>query len=487
MYRPDSARPSAILRRTASDRAARKPPAARALDGLRRVGQAPLWGRLWNRLFSPADIASLVVFRIAFGALMLWEVWNYYENGWIQSTYIDPTFNFTYYGFGWVQPWPQTIMYLHFAALAVLAFCLMIGLMYRLSAALFFLGFSYVFLVEQSYYVNHFYFICLLSFLLIFVPAHRYFSLDAALRPGLRSQTVPTWTLWLLLFQIGVVYFFGGLAKINGDWLRGEPIRMWLADDTGFPLIGRFFTEEWAAYLFAYGGLSLDLLVVPLLLWRRTRVFAFVGAVTFHLMNSQLFHIGVFPWFMIAATTLFFSASWPRRALGLQFPTLRGSTRDTSNRLHSWQRAVVALLCVYVAIQILVPLRHHLYPGSVSWTEEGHNFAWNMMLRSKQAEAEFIVADPSTGETWELDVDNHLTDWQEDAMVSRPYLILQLAHHVSGVWAEEGYENVEVRADVQASLNGRDYQPLVDPDVDLADEPRRLGPTPWIEPLEEPL
>lgn len=141
---------------------------------------------------------------------------------------------------------------------------MLFGFWYRLSATLFFLGFTYVFLLEQARYLNHFYLISLISFLMIFVPAHRAFSIDAL--SGARSATAPAWALWLLRAQIGIPYFYGGLAKLNGDWLRGEPMRVWMASGTDFPLIGPWFTDERVVFLFAYGGLLIDLLVVPLLL-----------------------------------------------------------------------------------------------------------------------------------------------------------------------------------------------------------------------------
>ncbi len=241
---------------------------------------------LRSRLFAPVDIAFLVLFRIAFGGIMLWQVWRYFDYGWIQRYYIDPLFHFSYFGFGWVQPWAGDGMYFHFYALGVLAAFIMVGLWYRVSAALFFLGFTYVFLLDQAHYLNHFYLISLISLLMIFLPAHRALSLDALLRPSLRSKTVPAWPLWLLRAQIGIALFYGGLAKLNVDWLRGEPMRMWLADRTAFPLVGHLFTEEWMVYFISYGGLLYDLLAVPFLLWRRTRLAAFAVTVFFHVSNS---------------------------------------------------------------------------------------------------------------------------------------------------------------------------------------------------------
>ncbi len=196
------------------------------------------------RLFAPVDIASLVFFRIAFGTIMAVEVLRYFYHGWIRRYYIDPTYHFSYYGFEWVQPWPGIGMYLHFIALGALAICIAYGFWYRVSTVLFFLGFTYVFLLDQANYLNHFYLIVLISFLMIFIPAHRSFSVDALERPQLRSETAPAWALWVLMAQMAIVYFYGGLAKLNDDWLRGEPIRTWLASRMDFPVIGPLFAEE---------------------------------------------------------------------------------------------------------------------------------------------------------------------------------------------------------------------------------------------------
>ncbi len=64
-------------------------------------------------------------------------------------------------------------MYYHFLGLGVLAFFMLAGFLYRISAILFFLAFTYVFLLSESRYLNHFYLVVLISFIMIFVPAHR--------------------------------------------------------------------------------------------------------------------------------------------------------------------------------------------------------------------------------------------------------------------------------------------------------------------------
>ena len=269
-----------------------------------------------NLLFKPKDIISLVIFRVAFGMIMLWEVLRYFENDWIKKYWIEPSFHFTYEGFDWVKPWPGDGMYAHFFVLGLLALLIMLGLFYRLATVLMFFAISYVFLLEQTHYLNHVYLICLISLLLIFIPAHKNYSLDSWLWKKIKSDYVPAWTIYLLAFQIGVAYFFGGIAKLNYDWLiHAEPMRHWLYSEMNFPLIGKYFDEPWMAYVMSWTGFFLDLSAPFLLSIRRTRPFIFAVILTFHFMNDQMFSIGIFPWFMIVASTIFFPADWLKQLI----------------------------------------------------------------------------------------------------------------------------------------------------------------------------
>ena len=445
---------------------------------------------LLDRLFSPVDASSLAVFRIAFGALMCWEVLRYFRFGWVHSYFIEPPMHFKYIGFEWLQPWPGDGMYVHFAFMALMAAFVALGLWYRVSAVLFFLAYAYYFLLDQALYLNHFYLIALLSFLMALLPAHRAFSVDAWRRPSIRSDTAPAWAVWTLRAQLGIVYFFGGVAKLNGDWLRGQPMGMWLADATDFPLVGRFFTEEWARYFFSYGGLLLDLLAVPLLLWPRTRYLAFLALVGFHLTNSQLFSIGIFPWLMIPATTIFLSPDWPRRLLRRWVPALARTGRAAAQALPAErsQYVLLGILGLYFAVQLLMPLRHHLYPGDVRWTTEGHRFSWMMKLNDKRAEdVRFSVTGPPRADGRQAVLPPSPNSRQARKMTTRPDLILQYAYYLADELRKQGFDEVQVRAQSLVSLNGRPHQPLVDTAVDLAAEPRSFLPRDWILPLREPL
>lgn len=451
-------------------------------------------------LFRQVDIAPLVFFRIFFGAVMLWEVTRYFDHGWIARYYINPQFHFKYYGFGWVQALPGDWMYGVFYLMGFVAILIILGLFYRLAAITLFLAFTYIFLLDQARYLNHFYLVSLVSFLMIFVPANRALAMDTWIRPKLSSQKMDVWVLWLLRFQIAVPYFFGGIAKLNGDWLQGEPMRMWLASRTGFPLIGQYFTQEWMVYAFAYGGLLLDLLVVFFLLWKRTRWIAYFAVLLFHLNNHIMFNIGIFPWFMIGATLLFFEPERFRQAWNLLWglvkrfiPTEKSETQSTpasilpSVGLSHRQWAMSAFLVIWVAFQVFYPLRHFLYPGDPNWTEEGHNFSWHMKLRDKEGTITFYVTDPDANFTWQIDPDDYLLPHQARKVFGRPPLIIQFAHYLEDVYADHGYGDVEVRVVALVSLNGRVPTQLIDPTMDLTETEWTVRHADWIVPLDQPL
>lgn len=447
-----------------------------------------------TRLGAPVDLASLVLFRICFGLILHWEIWRFFTKGRIGRYYIDPEFHFQYLGFGWVEPLPGVGMYLLFALLGGFAACIAVGFFYRLSCVLYGLGFLYVFLLDESHYLNHHYLVILLCFLMALVPAHRSFSVDAWRNERLKSETAPAWSLWLIRTQIGIVYFYAGLAKLKWDWLSGRPtVFMWMQAASRREWL-QVFDPELMAWFLSYGGLLLDLCIVPLLLWRRTRGFAFAGAVFFHASNKLLFQIGIFPFLMTAATTLFFDPDWPRRLWRRLKPGVRRGKQPRKEKAPSTAGPVeplrpvwAVLIGIYLFLQLVIPLRHYLYPGSVLWTEQGQYFAWHMLLRSKDVSAMFWIMDMETGETQPVDPATLLPPFQASRFATRPDLAVQFAKYLREELEERGRENFEVRATVWVSLNGREMEPLVDPEVDLSRVKRTLWPRSYIMPQKESL
>lgn len=434
-------------------------------------------------LFAPVDASSIVFFRVTFGLLTAWSLRDFLLTDKVR-VYTEPRMLFKFYGFGWIEPGPEWAMKLVFWITALAALGIAAGLWYRVSAVVFLAGKLYVFLLETARVNNHDYLICLLAFLLVFVPAHRAGSLDAARRPRIRSPTMPSWALWLLRFQVGVPYFFGGLAKLNGDWLlRAQPMSVWI--ERGSAKVPELFQRSWGGYFFSWGGIVFDLLIVPLLLYRRTRLIAYALAVGFHLTNAHMFNIGVFPWLMICATTIFLAPDWPKRA-GLVRERAGGAQPSKERLPRSRERLAAALLGVWVAVQVVLPFRHYLYSGNVDWTEEGHYFGWRMKLRDKQGTVRFAVVDRNTKKaTVFRGLEAVLTRRQHQRLVHDPDMILQFAHFLARELESQGRTDFEIRVLTSVAFNGRPPRPLIDPNVDLAAQPRSLRPAEWILPLDE--
>lgn len=431
---------------------------------------------LRQQLAVPVSGASVAIVRIGLGVLIAIESLYYLASDEIARAFLDPSFHFTYAGFGWVQPWAGAGMYIHFTVLALLAVALALGVAHRIAAPLLAAGFLYVFLLDKTEYLNHYYAAILLLALLALIPADRALSISALRRPD-RPPTVPRWSVWILRFQVGVIYIYAGIAKLGSDWLAGQPMGIWLAEQRDLFLFGPLLEGEAAGRIFSLGGLAFDLLLVPLLLWPRTRIAALVVAVAFHATNWIIFEIGIFPPMMIVATTIFLAPDWPLRLA-------RRSTRPTL-RSAGLQRpiapALAVLLAAFVAVQLLVPLRHHLYPGLVHWTEEGHRFAWHMKLRQKDGLATFYAVDPDTGARRELDLSGEITPRQHARASVWPDMLAQLARHLFERELRLGAE-VEIRVAAPVSLNGRPARLLVDPEVDLASVSDGLPAADWIAP-----
>jgi len=440
--------------------------------------------RLWQRAFEPVPVASLVVFRIWFGAMMALDTFWHIQYGWVEQAYIQPRFLFKFYFFEWVHPWPGNGMYLHFAALILLAGCIAVGLFYRLATVLFAVGMTYVFLLDKAEYLNHVYLTCLLSWILVFVPCHCAFSLDAIRRPDLRSSTIPAWCLWLVQFQMAVPYFFGGIAKLDPDWLSCDTVTMFFIRESRLETFGPYLAHPLVIQCVTYGGLLFDLLVSPLLLWKRTRVPTFVVAVLFHLTNSQLFNIGIFPWLMIGATTIFFSPDWPVRILRLN--TSDPERIRSVKALTRKQTLTVVIVGFYALIQVTLPLRQFFYPDP-NWTDEGQNFCWRMMLRRKLNESRIVAVDKQTGRRGTIKSEDYLTPRQIRTMSGSPDMLLQFSHFLDRTLCKErGIKELGIHAYVISSLNGRQAQLLVDPEVDLTEKQRSLRHADWIMPLKGP-
>ena len=440
--------------------------------------------------FKETSIAPLVVFRIIFGAMMLLGTIRFIAKGWVNDLYIQPQTFFGYLGFEWVKPLPGNWMYVPFLLIILSAIGVVLGYLYKYSASLLFLSFSYIELLDKSNYLNHYYFLSLMTFLLVFVPANRSFSLDVRLKKVTEQKTVPQWTVDIFKFQLAIVYVFAGIAKLESDWLLdAQPLKIWLQAHREMPIFGSLLKEEWIAYLFSWFGCFYDLFIVFFLLFRKTRSVAYFFVIAFHFITWYLLPIGIFPWVMIVSTLIFFSPEFHENILS-KF-NWKNSVIDEVKPFNS-NKIKLLLISIYVLFQIFVPFRYLLYPGNLFWYEEGFRFSWRVMLMHKEGTATFYVKDELSKREIQIRNSDFLSKTQEDQMSTQPDMILQYAQFLKEKFNDSTFIinnkpykviNPSVHATIFVSVNGRPSQLFIDKKHDLTKIPYNLAHRNWIEPF----
>jgi len=428
-------------------------------------------------LWEEVDGSGLAFVRFAWGLIMA------YESGKLIAV-IRPMraleFSFKYYGFAWVSVLPKPLMEIEGLLMLMFAIFISLGLFYRTSAILFFIFFTHFFLLEMSVYLNHLYLACLINFLLIFMPLGHCYSLDAWRRRGSRV-TVPFWCIWMLRALILIVYFYAGISKINEDWLRGEPMHHWIVLRTrDRPLNQMLALIPHAGILLSYAGLITDLFISPSLLFRKTRVFAVVILIGFHAMNHFMFNIGIFPFMMVFTMPVFFDPGWLRQLLRMD--PLKNSLPTTTNRNKRW---IMVFIVLFLSYHVIMPLRYLAYPGNVSWTEHGHLFSWQMMLRDKKSHSVFYLHDPliNNGSGIEIIPEKILVQRQLQRMECRPDMIAMFCREIRDRYKAQTGRRPKITVDYACSMNYRPFQRLIDPDYNMGIARSWRWPMPWLIPL----
>lgn len=451
-----------------------------------------------NRLlFKSVDVATLGFFRLVWGALLLTEALTRFVH--VHGIYSPKYAHFRYLLFEWVPVAPNhAFLYVEITILALCAIAILLGVWFRVASVVYALIYFHLFLIDEVYYNNHFYLTILMALLMACTHADRAFSLSSFRSRDkdqvARAYAVPTWEYWLIRGQIFVLYFYGGIAKINADWIRGEPLRYWfnLSGSIKFPLT-YVAKQEWFAMMASYGGLVIDLVCPFMLFWKRTRWIAVVIFVSFHLMNSRLFKIGWFPFIAIGLLIPFFEPSAARLLWAKLQYFVAGVRRvempDLSKPVRSKlpQNVIIFLFATYFLIQFLVPLRHFLWGQRPDWTEVGQKFSWRMMLRNKDSFIKFTFVPPEA-ETW---INEHpdkrpkIASEHVERMSDHPWMLLQYVRNLDRTLAENGFKDTEIRVFSVVSLNDRPYRVMIDPTVDLTEVTYPLWGIPdWIVPLD---
>ncbi|WP_313804787.1 HTTM domain-containing protein [Flavobacterium sp.] len=432
-----------------------------------------------NFLFKPIDNAPLILFRIFFGFLFACETFGAILTGWVKDNFLLPDFTFSHIGMEWLQPLPGYGMYFYFAAMGVLSLLVMIGYRYRFSLGMLTLLWAGAYFMQKTSYNNHYYLLLLVAIMLLFLPADRFVSVDVMRNPSKRSLTMPAWCSWVMILQVAIVYLFATIAKFYPDWLDGTFTRNLFTGINVNKPVNYVFAQKWFHIFIAYTGILFDGLIIPALLWKRTRTIALIASLVFHLFNSITLKIGIFPYFALSYAVFFYE---PETIRSIFFrnrkPLLTESDLTFPN--FDYKKALLWFFVPYFVLQITLPMRHWFIPGDVLWTEEGHRLSWRMMLRNRDGYVSFKVVDKKTGQSELYQHHKFLTRKQENGMASKPDMIWQMAQRIKNDYKAKG-KDVAVYADCMVSINHKPFQRLINPKTDLASvEWNYFGHDDWV-------
>lgn len=416
-----------------------------------------------GKLFQEIDNSPLIIFRMLFGFLLFVESWGAILTGWVKTNLISPKVFFSFIGFEWLHPLPGYGMYFYFICMGVLGLLVMIGYRYRLSLLCFTILWTAQYLMQKTAYNNHYYFLTLICFLMLFLPANSYYSIDVKRNKNIKSLTMPQWCSFVLILQVSILYIYASIAKLYPDWLDGTFTRLLYSHKTDFPFIGKFFTEKWFYISIAYLGILFDGLIVPMMLWKKTRTLALIASLIFHLSNSFILKVGIFPYFALSFIVFFYPPDTIRRIFFKKRPALSLKTYNYTNKNQTY----ILLVIIYFIIQLLLPIRHYFIKGDVFWTEEGHRLSWRMMLRQRNGSTYFTIIDKKTKEILTFNMHDLFTEKQIHRIDCYPDFIWQAAQYIKQDFKQKNKE-IEIYANTKISVNAHPFKQFIDPKIDLA-------------------
>ena len=414
-----------------------------------------------NQLFfKNIDNSPLIVFRIFFGFLISCESFGAIITGWVKRVLIEPKFTFSFIGLEWLQPLPGYGMYFYFIIMGLFGIAIMLGYRYRVAIIGYTILWAGVYFMQKTSYNNHYYLLLIISFYMIFLPANQYASLDVKQQRIHKQNTMPYWISLLFIVQVTIVYFYAAIAKFYPDWLDGTFTKLLLSGTTSNEFLLKIFLNKYFYLFIAYAGILFDLLIVPLLLFKKTRTIALAASLSFHLFNAIFLQIGIFPFFALSFSLFFYP---PEKIRKLFFKN-KLSIEEPIAYNYSRKRFFLYFLIPFLFIQFILPLRHHLIEGDVLWTEEGHRLSWRMMLRKRDGFINFKIKNNDTGEITLHDFHKNLSSKQAQILATKPDFIWQYCQRIK---QEYRGKNISIFIDCKNNINNGEFKTLINPKQDF--------------------
>jgi hypothetical protein len=419
-----------------------------------------------NYWLAPIDNSQLIVFRIVFGLVVAADAFGGMATGWTYDAFIEPDFTFNFIGFEFLQIFVGKPMYILYTLFGICGLMITFGAYYRASAFGAAILWSMIYFAQKTNYNNHYYLLMLLCWVMAFMPANQYFAYDAKRKPETKSLTAPRWTILFFVVQLLIVYTYASIAKVYPGWTKGEPFEIWFRMKVDFPVIGGLLQSSDLHVALAYGGILFDLLVIPMLLWKPTRWLGVAASVGFHLFNSVVFQVGTFPYLMLGSLVLFFPPDQVRKWFFKSKPSVENQIFAIEKTQKN--KIILFVITVYFIIQILLPVRHFAFKGKVMWNEEGHRYAWRMMLRAKSGEVTFRVVNNETQEVFKVIPTEYVTIKQSWAIAIHPDMLWQFVQVLKEEYGKKGMTNISIYANSKIKINKGDYHTFIDPQYNLA-------------------
>lgn len=455
------------------------------------------WNNIVKLLCRPCDPACLGTLRVLFGFLMVLDTIQ--ERGMaiadiLWGTDDNDICRFPFFNF--LHPLPLVWMYVMYIFMLGAAIGIMFGLKFRISCAIYVGCYWYLFFLDKTTWNNHSYLFGILAFLFAISDANRYWSLDGFFNSKINNTHIPLWNYTLLRAQVFLVYFIAGLKKLDLDWMSGYSMQS-LSEHWVFNPFKIFLTPvQIDLYIVHFGGLIIDLCIGFILFFDKTRRVGLIIATSFHLMNSQIFSIGMFPYTMIATEMLFCSSSWPRKLFRLMPDQLKIFTPEEKDIIPSFHciynknnfefenlqsnakqdhlptvpkskhKFFTGFTLIFVIWQGFLPYSHGITKGYNNWTNGLYGYSWDMMVHHWSVQHVRIkYFDIDKGESGYLDPmvwAGGSRRWSSHADMMKQY-----AECISDHLKMYNITHVEIYFDIWQSLNGRFQQRMVNPHVDI--------------------
>lgn len=326
-------------------------------------------------LNNPVPNISITLFRTIFSFILLIQTYYFISNGFIKENIIEPFMLFPF--ISGLNPMAE----IYLVVLSYIMLVANIGMLFnktaKISTLFFVCSFTYFWLLDKTYFNNHYYFMSLICFILLVVEHKSSFQ---------KINYVSRWSLFALQAMVVITYLIAGINKLNPYWLIDlQPITFILENKCDVTE-NTFFINPLLVLLITYAGLLFDLLIGFLLFYKRTKLLAFILVIGFNIMNYLLFldnsEIGVFPFIMISTLILFINPEYLTKVFNV---TEGGSHKRESHQLIKY------FIAAFLLLQIILPFRHLIFKGYVDYNGIGQRFSWRMKSMCKTPTTEGII------------------------------------------------------------------------------------------------